>query len=266
MYTSYVSEKGENLMDITESLQQQGERLEELRPGGYRILQKEQGFHYTMDAVLLADFARIRSGDTVADFGTGTGIIPLLLLERGKGKAFHAFELQPEMAEMASRTMQMNGLQDVVQVHPLPVEQAETVLPRCSLDAIVCNPPYGAFGTTLLNPEDNQRVSRHQNADGLAAWLRVAFLLLKGKGRISLVYPAAQMLQLMDALQAAHLQPKRFRLVYPLPDRAPNLVLVDAIKDGRPMLQPEPPLIVHHTDGTETEEIRRIYQWEEKHV
>lgn len=236
-----------------------GERLDDLQLAGMRILQKEGGFRFGMDAVLLADFARVEPRDSVGDFGTGTGILPLMLLGRGKGKHVDAFEIQPDMADMARRTMALNGLTDRVKVHALPVEQALDVLAPCSLDAIVCNPPYGTPGTTLLNPSDSLRLARHQTADGLSAWLKMAYRLLKGKGRMSLVYPAPRMLELMQAMEQAHLAPKRFRLIYPSATKAANLVLVEGMKDARPMLHPEPPLIVYEADGGMTEELKRIY-------
>lgn len=236
-----------------------GERLDDLQLAGMRILQKETAFRFGMDAVLLADFARVEPTNTVADFGTGTGILPLLLLGRGKGKRVEAFEIQPDMADMARRTMKLNELEERVTVHAMPVEMAMDVLAPCSLDAIVCNPPYGAPGATLLNPSDTLRLARHQSADGLQAWLKTAYRLLKGKGRISLVYPAPRMLELMQALEQAHLAPKRFRLVYPAATKPANLVLVEGMKDAKPMLHPEPPLIVYEQDGSMTAELKRIY-------
>lgn len=242
---------------------QPGERLDDLQLAGMRILQKETGFRFGMDAVLLADFARVDTRDTVADFGTGTGILPVLLRGRGKGAKIHAFEIQQDMADMARRTMAMNDLTDYVMVHSLPVEEALMVLQPCSVDAIVCNPPYGLPGTTLHNPSDTLRVARHQTAEGLRAWLVMAFRLLKGKGRIAVVYPAPRMLEMMQAMEQAHLTPKRFRLIYPAAHKAANLVLIEAVKDAKPMLHPEPPLIVYEADGSMTPELRRIYHLEE---
>ena len=120
-----------------------GETLEDLQLGGLRILQKRQGFRYGMDSVLLADFVRMDEKARYADFGAGTGILPLLLTGRGKGASCDALELQPEMAEMAGRSMAMNGLSDRIRVHCADVREAETLLGRCSVDAVVCNPPYG---------------------------------------------------------------------------------------------------------------------------
>lgn len=235
------------------------ERLDDLQLAGMRILQRRDGFRFGMDAVLLADFAQVDARARVADFGTGTGILPLLLYGRGKGAAFDALELQADMADMARRTMALNGLEERIRVHALAVEQAESAIRPGTVDAIVCNPPYGAPGTTLCNPSEGLRLARHQTAEGLRAWFRMGYRLLRGKGRFAMVYPAPRMLEAMDALQAAHLTPKRFRLIYPRADRAANLVLIEGVKDAKPLLQPEPPMIVYEADGSMTAELRRIY-------
>lgn len=241
------------------ALIREGERMDDLQLAGMRILQKEAGFRFGMDAVLLADFARVEACDTVADFGTGTGILPLLLKGRGRGRIIHGFEIQEDMAEMAARTMALNDLTDSVYIHCTPVEDALTVLEMGSVDAIVCNPPYGVPGTTLLNPSDTLRVARHQSPEGLHAWLKTAYRLLKGKGRMAVVYPAPRMLELMQAMDAVHLTPKRLRMVYPAANKAANLVLVEAMKDAKPMLHHQPPLVIYETDGSMTKELKRIY-------
>lgn len=237
----------------------EGERIDDLQLCGLRIIQKDSGFRFGMDAVLLADFARVEERDRVADFGTGTGILPLLLAGRGRGAHFDALELQEDMADMARRSVRLNGLTERIEVHHCRVEDADRVIAPGSLDAIVCNPPYGVPGTTLLNPEKKLSTARHQSESGLTEWYRMAYRLLRGKGRFHMVYPAPRMLEAMTALSKARLEPKRFRLIYPYADKPANLVLIEAMKDAKPMLHPEPPLIVYEKDGSMTPELRRIY-------
>lgn len=238
---------------------QDGERMDDLQLAELRILQKESGFRFGMDAVLLADFARVEPRDRAADFGAGTGILPLLCAGRGRGAHFDAFEIQPDMADMAKRSVELNGLTERITIHALPIEQAENAVRPGSLDVILCNPPYGIPGTTLRNPAQTLSLARHQSEDGLAAWFRMAYRLLRGKGRFTMIYPAPRMLEAMQALAKARLEPKRFRLIYPSADKAANLVLIEAMKDAKPMLHPEPPLIVYEPDGSMTMELRRIY-------
>ena len=244
-------------------LPREGETLEDLQLHGLRVLQKREGFRFGMDSVLLADFVRMDAKAAYADFGAGTGILPLLLTGRGKGASCDAFELQPEMAEMAGRSMALNGLSGRIRVHCADAREAEALLGRRCVDAVVCNPPYGLPGTILRSPDERSDTARHLDADGLLPWFLSAFRVLKGKGRLSLVFPAPRMLEVMDLLREARLTPKRFRLVYPRADRPANLVLLEAVKDARPMLHPEPPLIVYEADGSMTPELRRIYHMKE---
>lgn len=235
------------------------ERLDDLQFAGLKILQKTAGFRFGMDAVLLSDFVRAEAQATVADFGTGTGILPLLMWGRGKGQRFEAFEIQREMADMARRSVALNGLSARIRVHEASVEEAPSLLAPGSVDVIVCNPPYGMPGATLHNPGLSKDLARHQDPRGLKPWFTAAYRLLRGRGRMALIYPAPMMLSLMNDLSRAALIPKRFRLIYPRVDKPANLVLVEAVKDARPTLQPEPPLIVYQQDGTMTPELRKIY-------
>ena len=181
------------------------ERLDDLQLCGMRILQKTKGFRFGMDAVLLSDFAATAERSRVADFGTGTGILPLLMLGRGYGAEFHALELQPEMADMAQRTMQLNGVADRIHVYCASVEQAPSLLGHDTMDAVVCNPPYGTPGTTMTNPSEALRLARHQGEEGLLPWYRAARLVLKGHGRFYMVYPAQRLPEALQDLRTARL-------------------------------------------------------------
>lgn len=238
------------------------ETIEDLQLGGLRLLQKKGGFRFGMDSVLLADFAEIRKTDTVADFGTGSGILILLLRGREKGQRYYGVEIQEEMAEMAERTAAMNGLTDIVTILQGDAGNATDWIPECSLDAVICNPPYGIPGSVLQSPVASRAISRSQQEDTLEKFFRSAFRTLKGRGKISLVYPAAQMLSLMTALQKNHLEPKRFRMVYPRVNQKANMALIEAVKDAKPGLHTMPPLIIYGEDGDLTNELKSVYHME----
>ena len=243
---------------------QNDETLEDLQLQGLKIIQKKDGFRFGMDSVLLADFARIHQNDSVVDFGTGTGVIPILLAGRNKGKNIIGIELIPEMAEMASRSVLLNKLENRIQIICGDVKDTANWLAPGSIDSIVCNPPYGIPGRTLNNESEMKRIARHQIQDTLPVFFATAWKLLKGKGKVFLVYPAPQMLELMDQLRKNRLEPKHFRLVYPYIDRSPVLVLLEAVKDARPMLHPLPPLILYNQDRSLTNELKSIYHVDEQ--
>ena len=240
------------------------ETLERMQLGNLSIIQKQHGFRFGMDAVLLSDFADIRADMDYGDWGTGSGILLLLLQGRGKGKRGVGVELQPDYADMARRSVQLNGLEETLRIVEGDVRTAWDFLGERSLDAIVCNPPYGTSGKTMLSADDGISLARHQDAEGLLPWFRSAHRVLRGKGHFYMVYPAQKMLEAMDQLTEAHLTPKRFRLVYPDEARPANLVLIEAVKDGRPFLVPCPPLIINGPEGGYTREMRRIYHMEEQ--
>ena len=238
---------------------QPDETIEDLQLNGLQLIQKKDAFRFGMDSVLLADFADIRPSDTAADLGTGNGALIFLLYGRGKGTRFYAIDIQQEAADLAARNAELNGISDKVNVICSDVKDAPLYIEPCSVDAAVCNPPYGRPDASLPSPFEPKAVARSQRKETIDNLLKGAFRILKGKGKLFLVYPAPQMLFLMERLQAHHLEPKRFRLVYPYASKPANLVLVEAVKDARPTLHPMPPLIIYEANGSLTNELKSVY-------
>ena len=240
------------------------ETLEDLQLNGLKLIQKKEGFRFGMDSVLLAHFAQIKPQDHVADFGTGSGVLPLLLAGRNKGNTFICFEIQKSYAEMARRTMQMNGLEERVQIIHGDAGKAYENIKCCSMDAVICNPPYGIPGTTLVSPFADRSIARNQELNTMKGFLKSAFMILKGRGKFITVFPASRMLHIMQMLQEAHLEPKRFQMVYPDAEKSANLVLIESVKDAKPMLHPMEPLIVYNKDHTLTGKLRSVYNIQEQ--
>ncbi len=246
-----------------DQMMREDETVEDLQLGGLRLLQKRTGFRFGMDSVLLADFAAVRKEDTVVDFGTGTGILPLLLIGRDKGQLFRAIEIQEEYCEMASRTMMLNHLEDRVSIICGDAGNADRLLLSCSVDAVICNPPYGIHGAALTSSIPERATARNQAEDTLSRFFTAAFRILRGKGKFSMVYPAPQMLQAMELMHKCHLEPKRFQLVYPQENKPANLVLIEGVKDARPTLQPMTPLIIYDSSMHLTNRLKSIYHIKE---
>ena len=237
----------------------QSETIEDLQLAGLSLIQKKKAFRYGMDSVLLADFADIRPDDIVCDFGTGNGILPLLLIGRGKGTKFYAFEVLKEAAELAKRNVSINQLEDRISIIHADVSQALGFVHPCSIDSIICNPPYSQPNSAIASPNDQKATARNQDPDTLDRMFSAAFQILKGKGKLFIIYPAPQMLCMMKKLQMYHLEPKHFRLVYSSADKPANLVLIEAVKDAKPMLHPLPPLIIYQENGDLTNELKSVY-------
>ena len=236
-----------------------GERLDDLQRNGLRLIQNPERFRFGMDAVLLADFVRLRPGDRVADFGTGTGILPLLLSQNQPRASFSALEIQPEMADMARRSVSLNGLEDRIHVYQADFLRASALLGRESLEAVVTNPPYGKAGTTLLNAGESVTIARHETACTLEEILGACAGVLKNRGKLFMVFPASRMPELFQALRVSRLEPKRMRMVFSKISKPPYLVLTEAVKNANPSLLWEPPLVVYDEENREMPEMDRIY-------
>lgn len=240
------------------------ETLEDLQLHGLKLIQKKDGFRFGMDSVLLAHFSQIGSSDLVADFGTGSGVLPLLLIGRGKGRSFECFEIQESYVKMAERTVQLNRLEEHIHIIHKDAAKAHELLDSCSMDAVICNPPYGIPGTVLDSPFSSRAIARNQDTDTMSGFLKSAFRILKGRGKFITVYPAPRMLHIMQLMQKAHLEPKRFQLVYPDEEKPANLVLIEAVKDAKPMLHPMEPLIIYTKEHSLTNRLKSVYNMQEQ--
>ena len=235
------------------------ERIDDLQRGGLRVIQRADAFRFGTDAVLLADFAAPRRHDRVCDLGTGTGIIPLLLYARENTISADAVEIQPDMADMAARSMAMNGLNEKIRVLPGDLRSIRTLLPHARYDLVTCNPPYGKAGGTLLNPDASKRLARHEESCAIEDVACAAAWLLQNGGRLCCVFPAARMIELSDAMRKYRMAPKRIRMVHSRVEKAARLCLMEGMLDARPGLIIEPPLVIYDENNAYTPELRRIY-------
>ena len=119
-----------------------GERIDDLQLDGYEIIQDPERFCFGIDAVLLSDFVKVKQDETVLDLGTGTGILPILLAAKTKGRHFTGLEIQEESADMARRSVMHNGLEDKIDIVTGDIKEAAEILEPAFFDVIVTNPPY----------------------------------------------------------------------------------------------------------------------------
>lgn len=236
-----------------------GERVDELHRNGYRIIQDPEKFCFGMDAVLLAGFAKVKSGERVIDLGTGTGILPILLEARTKGESFAGLEIQPESADMAKRSVRLNGLQDRICIVMGDLREAERIFGTSSCHVVTCNPPYMLSGHGLENPEQPKAIARHEVLCTLEDVISQTERLLMPGGRFYMVHRPFRLAEIMTKLCAHGLEPKRMRLVYPFADREPNMVLLEALKGGKSRITVEKPLIIYREPGKYTDEICDTY-------
>lgn len=237
-----------------------GERIDDLQTGGYRLIQNPGRFCFGTDAVLVADFAAPRRNERAADLGSGNGIIAVLMAAHQPCMRIDAVELQPDMADMAARSVVMNGLEDRIRVHCGDMRQAYQALGRGVYSLAVCNPPYRRAQSGPVSDDDALRIARHEGSLTPEDIAGAANKLLKFGGRFCVVYPAQRAFEMMLAMQRCLLTPKRIRSVHAHADRKPKLALIEAVKGAKQGLDWLEPLILYDNDGQMSAELKRIYR------
>ncbi len=236
------------------------ETLDDLRVGGLKIIQKRDGYRFSLDPVLLCAFARVGEGERVADLGTGGGVIPLILACRSAA-AVVGVERQPALADRARRSVSLNGLGDRVAIVEGDVRRVADFFAPQSFAVVVSNPPFRPPGSGRTAPQTERAAARHELAGGLGDFLRAAAWLLPDGGRFYLVYLAERLTEVLEGMRRAHLAPKRLRCVHGRLGDPARMVLVEGRKNGRPGLVVEAPLFVY--DGEEcSREVLAIYDGE----
>lgn len=237
----------------------ENERIDDLHRNHYKIIQNTKKFCFGMDAVLLSGFARVKEGETALDLGTGTGIIPILLEAKTKGKHFSALEIQEESAFMAKRSVELNNLQDKIDIIIGDIKEASKIFGAASFDVITTNPPYMTDNHGLVNPNKEKAIARHELLCSLEDVIRESSKILKTNGRFYMVHRPFRLAEIIVTMEKYKLEPKHMCFVHPYINKEPNMVLIEAMKGAKPRVTIDAPLIVYKEPGVYTDEIYDIY-------
>ena len=229
---------------------------------GTRLYLDAGAFPLSTDAVLLADYAQVTGRAAVCDLCAGAGAVGLLLLDRAPGLSVTALELQEAACGLMERSRAESRLEDRFRVLRGDLREIRSLLPPGSFRHVVCNPPYYPVGSGYAPAEASQALARTELSCTPADFCAAAAWLLPTGGCFWLVHRPERLAELCCALREASLEPKALRLVCPKSETAPSLLLIRAVKGGKPGLRWEAPLVLANANGTPTEEYRRIYRME----
>ncbi len=235
------------------------ERVDDLQFAGLSIIQSHNDFRFSMDSVLLADFATLQNRSRVCDLGTGTGIIPLLLHGRNKTIQLDAVEIQPSSAERAARSVRLNHAEDHITVYQGDLRQIRSLLPHAQYTLVTCNPPYAAAGSAIPSPYPSIQGARQEDLCTLEDVVKAAHWLLKYHGRFCFMLPAHRLTEAIDTLKQHQMEIKRLRFVHSTVEKEARLALIEGMKGVSAGVHVLPPLIIQNADGTDSEELKRIY-------
>jgi Predicted O-methyltransferase len=234
-----------------------GETIEDLQ-NGYRIIRHPDVFAFGTDAVLLAHFAQTAGNERAVDLGTGSGILPLLMCARNPELCITGVEIQPRLADMARRSVALNGLAGRARIVCGDLKDAPRLVGR-GLDVVVANPPYERAGSGRASGKAHVDIARREVCCTLEDVVSAAAKLLRTGGRLYMIYRAERFAELMQRMREARVEPKRIRLVSQRAGEAPNFALAEGRRGAGPGLMFLPQLAVYGADGAYTPELRQIY-------
>lgn len=217
------------------------ETLDSFMNGRLKIIQKKEGYRFSVDTVLLSQFVKLKKKEKVLDIGTGCGVLLLLLSQNTQEISFWGVEIQKSLVDCALKNVRLNHLENRISILHQDFRRLKTMFPPASFDVILSNPPYRKYRTGRVNPLPEKAVARHEIKGNLNDLVSISSYLLPNKGRFYLIFPASRTTDLFAALRGHGLEPKRIQFVHSRIHEEAKFVLLEAIKSGGVELHILPP-------------------------
>lgn len=240
-------------------MKDKGRTVDAVSRFGLSLLQPESGYRFSLDALLLADFASLPPGSAaIIDLGTGCGVIALILARTCAGARVVGLEQNPAMAELAMENARLNNLDDRVRIVCGDVLAHRQDWPVSGFDLVLANPPFRAPGSGRISPRSGRDAARHETTAGMADFLAAAKYLVKPGGRICFIHHPSRLPEFIQSANVLKLALLRLRMVHGTATAAAKMFLVELAKGRRGELSVEPPLIVYDAAGGYTDEVTAI--------
>lgn len=232
-----------------------------------KVYQDKNGYRFSVDALLLYSFVNLPRAKNIADLGSGSGIIGILLAKKYHDTEVTLIEIQKSLARLAEKNIVLNKLDNRVKVVMAdikslssPPQHPNTPTLHCSaFDLVVSNPPFRRVKTGLLSVSNEKAIARHEIKLSIKDLAAAGAWLLKHHGRLCIIHLPERLTEIIDAMKDNNLEPKRLRFIHSNISSEAKMVLIEAVKGGRPGLKTEKPLLIYNEDGSYTDEMRDIY-------
>lgn len=226
------------------------------------LKEPDGGIRFGTDALLLADFASGMKKGVCVDLGTGSGVLPLLLLATGSRSDFIGLELQEKYAAVAEENARINNFAERFKVICGNASDYRDLFGCGFAESVITNPPYMRNDCGAENEEAALNIARREISGGIDNFLKAAAWCLKSGGSFFAVYRPDRLVNLLTEMRNNRIEPKRLRAVIPSVGKRPSLILVEGRKDGKEGLVYENDLIIYadESHSVQTEEMRKIYK------
>lgn len=227
---------------------------------GLNIIQKKNGYRFSIDALLLCDFVNMVCPKDIIDLGSGSGIIGMLMVKRYTRSKVTLIEVQRDLYEISNKNIALNGLDGQIVVVNEDIKNIKTnpIFSKNSFDLVVANPPFRKKTSGMLCPNPEKALARHEVDFSLDDLFSASFNLLRGRGRLCFIYHPDRFIEVLGLLSRHQLEPKRIRFVYSDINKDAKMFLVEAVKEGRTQCKIESPLILYDSYKQYSEEVQRM--------
>ncbi|MFC2583343.1 MAG: tRNA1(Val) (adenine(37)-N6)-methyltransferase [Lachnoanaerobaculum saburreum] len=236
-----------------------GERLDDLQCDGLYLIQNPDKFCFGIDAVLLSNFVKVKKDGYAVDLCTGSGIVPILLSTKTKAKKITGIEIQSDIADMASRSVSYNKLDEKIDIINDDISNALKYIKHSCVDTVCVNPPYMKDMAAIKNPDLPLAIARHELLTDLESVINIANKLLKENGRFFMIHRPSRLSEIFASMKQNRIEPKRIRFIHSYIYSKANLVLIEGLKGSGVWLDVEPPLAVYKEKNVYTDEVLKIY-------
>ncbi|MEW6108409.1 MAG: tRNA1(Val) (adenine(37)-N6)-methyltransferase [Nitrospirota bacterium] len=224
-----------------------------------KLYQNRNGYRFSVDPVLLYSFVNVKYAKDIADLGAGSGIIGLMLAKKYKASKVLLIELQESLYRLAENNISINDMGERVRALLADIKDIHRNLQPMSYDLVVSNPPFRKPGSGRVSLAEERAVARHEIALKFHDLAEAASYLLKARGRFFLIFHPERLLEAVDTLRDKNIEPKRVRFVHNDLEAGSKIVLVEAVKEGRPGIKIERPLFIYDKNGAYTDEVKEMY-------
>ncbi len=250
--------KGLVLVEFISTLKD-GEQIDRLGFQGLKIIQNPAKFKFTIDAFLLAGFIAPKITDQVIELGSGGGVLSLLIAGQKKVASVTGLEIQPELVEMANRSISINQLEDKIKMISGDLKSLPSSLKLNSFDYVISNPPFFPVGKGVVSENSALAIAKFEISCTLSDVVKAAVRLVKGNGRVTLIYPTERFAELMFILNQNHLVPRKICFIHPKPHLNSNLLLIETKPGIKNNLQVLPPIIISDENGDYTKTMELLF-------
>lgn len=236
-----------------------GERLDFLDRNGYKIIQDDLTFSFSIDAVLLSHFASGKNNKKVLDLGTGTGVIPILMEARNPNNSFYALELQENSYSMATRSIEYNNLSNKIKIINDDIKNIKNHFTQGYFDIVTTNPPYMEKGTGLIKDNNYKAIARTESTANLHDFIKSSSYALKYGGYFYMVHRPNRLVDIFHLMRLENIEPKVIQFIKPHLNKEPNIVLIEGLKGGKPSLKILDDIVVYDDNRCYTKQMNNIY-------